>query len=67
MHAEDLDSKAILNSLESHAERNRLLERLDADLRARWNFGSNALVGWRPCDGGIYYLAAPALTVFSSA
>ena len=31
---------------------------LSATLREQWNFGSNALIGWRPCRGGITYLDA---------
>ncbi len=67
MPAENTDDSAILDSLENLADRNRLLERLNGELRAQWNFGSIALVGWRPGDGGIHYLAVPALMVFSSA
>ncbi|MDP6589843.1 MAG: hypothetical protein QF666_10405 [Alphaproteobacteria bacterium] len=65
MRAEEFDSKVVLNSPGDPAERGRLLERLNATLREQWNFGSNALVGWRPCQGGIIYLAAPALRIFS--
>ena len=66
MHAEELNSGDIQHSLESHAERNRLPEGLNETLREQWKFGSNALVGWRPCDGGITYLVAPTLMVFNS-
>ena len=67
MRAEQTNSKTFINSPEGHAERNRLLESLNANLRKKWNFGSNALVGWRPVEGGIYYLAAPTLMVFGPA
>ncbi|MBT7294062.1 MAG: hypothetical protein HN838_16180, partial [Rhodospirillaceae bacterium] len=56
-----------MNSLESHAERNRVLEQLNVEFREQWKFGSNALVGWRPVEGGIDYIVVPALAVFSSA
>jgi class 3 adenylate cyclase len=67
MQAQDLDTRELLTSLEGHAERNRLLDGLNEALREEWKFGSNALVGWRPCEGGITYIVAPTLKVFSSA
>ena len=67
MQVDQADSRDILNSLESHAEHNRVLEQLNIEFREQWKFGSNALVGWRPAEGGIDYIAVPALAVFSSA
>lgn len=43
------------------------LKVLDQLFRARWSFGSNALVGWTPVDGGLAFICAPALTVFREA
>jgi len=31
-----------------------------------WNYGSNAIVGWTPVDGGIEFIVAPVLTLFSA-
>ena len=55
-----------MNSPANHAAGDRLLARLNAALREQWNYGSDALVGWRPCEDSVAYLYAPALKIFSS-
>ena len=66
MRAQEFNRAVISYSPENHAERTRQLERLNAVLREQWNYGSNALVGWRRYAHGIIYLAVPALRIFSS-
>lgn len=39
---------------------------LNATLREQWSYGSNALVGGRPCKDGVAHLDTPALKLFSS-
>ena len=55
-----------MNSPANHAAGDRLLARLNAALREQWNYGSDALVGWRSCEDSVAYLYAPALKIFSS-
>ncbi len=49
------------------AEAESLIARLTEVFYARWNFGSNALVGWTYHPDGLQYLFAPSLQVLRSA
>ena len=66
MRAKLSDNTRILNLPADYAAHDRLLARLSATLREQWNYGSNALVGWRFCEDGISYFCAPTLKTFSS-
>ena len=45
----------------------RVLRRLNRAFYDLWAFGSNALIGWMPLEGGISILVAPVITVFQAA